>query len=409
VSNDNHINIVGAGPTGLFCSFLLLKSGYRVTLYDQMSGVAKKFLVAGNGGLNLTHSEKIEDFSKRYGENSERFLNLLKDFSNDDLRNWCKYLGFDTFVGTSGRVFPKEFKAAQLLSGWLKKLKSYPKFDLKLKTKLIDIEGSLLTFSSDKEFKVEADYIVLALGGSSWKKTGSDGLWVSVLNKLNLDVKPFGAINCGFETSWSDFFKSSFETFPIKNVVVHVGPHNVRSEMMITKYGVEGSAIYALSREIQNKLEQDESTVINLDLFPDISSEEILKKISVKRPKVSRSNHLRKALKLNSNTNTLIKDCISKEDYLDDKALSRILKSLPIKIENPRPIDEAISTSGGVSFSNLSEDFSLKTFPNIFIGGEMLDWDAPTGGYLLQGCFSIAYKISKSLENHIHSESNILS
>jgi uncharacterized flavoprotein (TIGR03862 family) len=394
-----HIHIIGAGPSGLFCSDLLLKAGYKVSLYDQMSGVGKKFLVAGNGGLNLTHSENKDDFSSRYGENQELFRELLNEFSNDDLRRWCKDLGVETFIGTSGRVFPENMKAAQLLSNWLKRLKENPNFDLHLKTKWIGFEKEdKILFKAENEFSVNCEVTIFSLGGASWKKTGSDGLWSEEFIKNEVSLRSFSAMNCGFETRWNDFFKKSFDVFPIKNIEISINDKSSKGEVMITQYGIEGGAVYAISREVQASLGTSEKTVLFLDLFPDLSVEDIKEKINRPKGKNSFSNHLRKVLKINSNTNTLIRECLNKENYTDLEKLSKHLKKLPIFITNPRPIDEAISTSGGVLMSEVNDDFKLINMKNTYVSGEMLDWDAPTGGYLLQGCFSIANRIVSSIK-----------
>lgn len=398
LNSQNHINIIGAGPSGLFCADLLLKAGYKVNLYDQMSGVGKKFLIAGNGGLNLTHSEGIESFSSRYGENNELFKKLLSEFSNDDLRKWCSELGVETFIGSSGRVFPTKMKAAELLFNWLKRLKNSSNFSLNLKTKWLGFgENGDLLFYQDKEIVVERSLTIFALGGASWKKTGSDGTWSDHFLKNDISLKPFSAMNCGFECDWSNFFKDSFETFPVKNISVSIGNFSSRGEVMLTQYGIEGGAIYAISREIQNALMVGHCEV-KLDLFPDLSSDDIAKKLLGPRGKNSISNHLRKALKINSNVNTLIKECVDKDTYTDLSELSKNLKQLKIKIYRSRPIDEAISTSGGVLLSEVDVDFKLIKQNDLYITGEMLDWDAPTGGYLLQGCFSISNRIVQAIK-----------
>ena len=397
-SSTTHINIIGAGPSGLFCSDLLLKAGYKVSLYDQMSGVGKKFLVAGNGGLNLTHSEEVESFSSRYGENKKLFKELLQEFSNSDLRKWCEELGVETFIGSSGRVFPKEMKAAQLLSKWVKRLKDNPNFSLHLKTKWIgfDYEDNLI-FHNEKEFLIDKDIAIFSLGGASWKKTGSDGSWSEHFIRNNIPLKPFSAMNCGFECGWSDFFKKSFDVFPIKNIKVSINNFTSRGEIMITEYGIEGGAVYAISREIQKLLILG-SVSIELDLFPDLSEDDIYKRLNKNKGKISTSNHLRKVLKISSNVNTLIRESLSKDVYTDFEKLSNALKKLPLSIIKARPIDEAISTRGGVLLSEVNRGFELKKSEGTYIGGEMLDWDAPTGGYLLQGCFSIANRIVESIK-----------
>ncbi|WP_127717189.1 NAD(P)-dependent oxidoreductase [Halobacteriovorax sp. HLS] len=394
-----HIHIIGAGPSGLFCSYLLLKSGFKVSLYDQMSGVGKKFLVAGNGGLNLTHSEKVGLFSKKYGENEQLFYSLLQDFSNIDLRSWCEEIGVETFVGSSGRVFPKEFKAAQLLSRWVSSLKDYPNFSLHLKTKFKSLTGNTLEFENqDKCFSVVSDRAIFCLGGASWSKTGSDGMWTNSFNLANEDIIPFRAMNCGFNSSWSTFFKDSFDTFPLKNISLSHQDLFTRGELMVTQYGIEGGAIYALSRSIQEELCSKDAVIVFLDLLPDLNVSEVHLKLDRKRSKDSMSNHLRKSFNFDGHTRTLIKELCSKETFSNMEALAKALKKLPIKIISARPLDEAISTSGGISLNSVDENFQAKKLSGVYFAGEMLNWDAPTGGYLLQGCFSIAYRIVQSIK-----------
>ncbi|PIK15227.1 TIGR03862 family flavoprotein [Halobacteriovorax sp. JY17] len=395
----NSVNIIGAGPSGLFCSYLLLKKGYKVSLYDQMGGVGKKFLVAGNGGLNLTHSEDLEIFVSRYGDNSKIFTELIGQFSPRDLRLWCDSLGVETFIGSSGRVFPKSLKAAELLSLWLKSLKENPNFSLNLKHKLIDIdlEGNLLFENTIGELKAKSDHTILCLGGGSWKKTGSDGLWTGYLKKLNLDLEEFRSMNCGFTVNWSNHFKEDFEDDYLKNIKVKFHKEVTSGEVMITKYGIEGGGVYALSSLIQGQIAERKTAIITLDLKPQLTEDEILEKINRPRKKNSLSNHLRKVLNLSKLSMKLLRELVSKDHFEDMAKLSKAIKNLPITLESARPLDEAISTSGGVRFSNLDKSLMLKGSKSIYLIGEMLDWEAPTGGYLLQGCFSMANFVSDEI------------
>ncbi len=393
------VNIVGAGPSGLFCSYLLIKAGMKVNLFDQMGGVGKKFLVAGNGGLNLTHSEDLEKFVTRYGEHSELFASLIGEFSPTDMREWCSSLGVETFVGSSGRVFPKKLKAADLLSKWLKFLKESPNFTLNLKHKLLsaDLEGNLKFESPDGEISSYADYTVLSLGGGSWKKTGSDGKWVDYLKNLKLDIKEFYSMNCGFTIDWSELFLEDFEDDYLKNIKVTYGDRTVAGEVMITKYGIEGGAIYAHSSQIQKDLLNHIKSKIYIDLKPQLSEESIVEKLSRPRKKNSMSNHLRKVLNLSKLNLKLLREVVSKEEFKDINYLAKSIKHLPLELVTSRPIDEAISTSGGVSFESMDDDLMIKGSRSIYLAGEMLDWEAPTGGYLLQGCFSMSHHVVNSI------------
>lgn len=394
------IVIVGAGPAGLFCAYELLKRGYAVDLYDQQTGVGKKFLVAGGGGLNLTHSEELDIFSGRYGKDKELFRELLEGFSPNDLRQWCQELEVETFIGTSGRIFPTQLKAAQILSNWLSALKSFSHFRLFLKHSLIELTAQKkLTFQHETELKsVDADFVILALGGASWERTGSDGKWKRVLESLNIEVKPFQPMNCGFEVAWSEIFKSKAQHTPLKNIVLHFEGHNVRAEMMITNYGVEGGAVYALSHLLRNKILDAGHAELTVDLKPDLTLEQVRERLKQPRAKKSFSTHLQKCLKLNKSAYNLWREVNPIQSELSESEVANSIKNLKIKLTATRPLSEAISTAGGVSFDELSSKFELHKIPGVFVVGEMLDFEAPTGGYLLQGCFSSAWRVINSFD-----------
>ncbi len=395
------IAIIGAGPAGLFSAYLLLKAGFEVALYDQSSGVAKKFLIAGNGGLNLTHSEDLDRFAKRYGKDEVLFRRLLHAFSPEDLRSWCQEIGIETFVGSSGRVFPKEMKAGKVVVNWLNSLKEYDQFSLHLKHRLKELRNGrhLVLEGTEGDVEVKADFIILALGGASWKKTGSDGEWKALLDGQGIEVKDFKAMNCGFEREWSSFFIQSVDRAPFKHVEISLHSHKAKGDLMITPYGVEGGVIYALSHLIRDEIEKHSKTTINVDLFPNLSREEILEKIENKPKKTSLSNYLRKALRLNKSGFILLKELLEPETFQDMDLLSKALKEIPLPLTGVRPLDEAISTSGGVGFNEVDDQFQVKKLPGLYAIGEMLDYEAPTGGYLLQGCFSSAYVACQSIIN----------
>ena len=394
------VTIVGGGVSGLFSAYVLLGAGFDVAVYEQTSGVAKKFLIAGNGGLNITHSEEVSVFASRYGQDEARFASLLEDFSPDDLRKWCEELGVETFVGTSGRVFPREMKAGTLFSAWLKHLKTYENFSLHTKHTLVNIskENELTFLHEGSEKKVKSETTILSLGGASWKSTGSDGLWTKALQPLGLELTPFTARNCGFNISWSSYFKEQFETAPLKNIALRFGGSEVKGEAMLTSYGIEGGAVYALSSLIVKQIERKNQAIVELDLKPSLTYEQVLKKISTDRKKNSLSNHLRKMLKLGSIEMKLLREVLTHEEMQNLETLATKVKRLPLVLLSERDIDEAISTAGGISFSNVDENLKLKQIDaSIYIAGEMLDWDAPTGGYLLQGCFSMAHRVVESI------------
>ncbi len=395
------VAIFGAGPAGLFCAYLLIQAGKKVALYDHQGGIGKKFLVAGHGGLNLTHSEDLTTFATRYGKSQDRFEKYLKSFSPEDLRAWCQELGVETFIGTSGRVFPVSMKSAEILFTWLEKLKSSSNFTLFLKHKLREVDFTQKKASildpEGRTLEVQADAFIFALGGASWSKTGSDGHWITLFERNSIECAPFLPMNCGFEKSWSPFFIDNIDRLPLKNIGLTHGKRKVLGELMLVPYGIEGTSVYALSREIRDELIQYKRATVYLDLKPDWDEEKILQLLKKRKNKVSKSAYLKKAFKFDRAINILLKEVLKDDQYEEDHILAHSLKNLPLKLENIRPIDEAISTSGGVLWKEVSEDLELKKFPRIFITGEMLDFDAPTGGYLLQGAFATAFVAAQAI------------
>ena len=424
---EKKVIIVGGGPTGLFAAYCLLEKGFSVDLYDQMSSVGKKFLVAGHGGLNLTHSEELTLFTSRYGKDAERFKPWLKNFSPIDLRQWCHQLGVETFIGTSGRIFPQKFKAGEMLLLWLKKLKENPHFNLYAKHRLIQIEKPKLNELKNKSLKATLIFdnqgqevsipivhnktaVLFALGGGSWSKTGSDGRWIKTFSDLGLKVSPFKSMNSGFECSWSSHFKNKAQFKPLKNISVLFQNKSSRGEILITPYGLEGGALYPLSGLLRDKLEQlqkinpELGVKLYLDLYPDLTENELVDRLKKPRGKNSLSNHLRKKIKLGPLGFSLLKETTSKEVFQDNNLLAHHLKQLPLDLLKIRPLEESISTSGGLNFHNLNNILMISSMPGFFVAGEMLDWEAPTGGYLLQGCFSTAYHASNGVLSYLSPE-----
>lgn len=396
------IAIFGAGPAGLYCASQLIKSDFQVTIYEKTSALAKKFLIAGSSGLNITHNEEFDKFISRYGKDREVFSELIKDFSPSDLRKWCKELGIETFVGTSQRIFPKTMTAAQILKSWKAELKKSPHLDIINNAEFINFspEKVPLCKINGKLSPINADYYLFALGGASWKSTGSTGEWLESFNDIGVETIPFQPMNCGFLVNWSEHFKDKIDNDHLKNIVLNFSKVNKRCEIMLTKYGIEGSGVYAFSREIRDQLSANKEAIIEIDLIPDLDIKEIEARLSKPRKKASFSTFLKKSLKLTKTEFILLKELTSAEEFKDSKTLAKKIKSLQIKVIGTRPMDEAISTSGGVSMSEVEENLSLKKYPHIFLMGEMLDWDAPTGGYLLQGCFSMAHRVSNALKSH---------
>jgi uncharacterized flavoprotein (TIGR03862 family) len=393
------VTIIGAGPAGLFCAYQLVKNGIQVEIFEATSGPCKKFLVAGSSGLNLTHSEELPNFIKRYGKDAETFENYLQDFGPTDLQKWCNDLGVETFVGTSGRVFPTKMSAAAMLKNWREEMMRSNLCEIHFSHKFIGLKDShtLIIENNSKQFEHKGNLIIFATGGASWKSTGSDGSWLSAFKKLGIETRDFLPMNCGFERSWSREFIEKVDNSPLKNVVIKYEERELRSECMLTTYGIEGTGIYALSNHIRDGIIKNGSASIYLDLRPDSAREQLLEKLSKSRGKNSLSNFLRKSIKLTQVESLLLRELLSKEEFNDMEILVQKLKNLEIRVNKTRPLDEAISTSGGVLMNEVNSDLQLKKHPHIYLCGEMLDWDAPTGGYLLQGCFSTAFRVIKTI------------
>jgi len=395
--------IIGAGPGGIFSAFLLLKQGHSVDLYDQSSGVGKKFLVAGKGGLNLTHSENIEIFASRYGKDKNLFVKLLQHFSPEDLVNWCNEIGVETFIGTSGRVFPKNITAREILIKLMNILNANECFNLYLEHRLLKINNDktlLIESIVDKRIKtIHSENIILSLGGASWKKTGSDGKWEKHFEGLGIKVHPFTPMNCGFERTWSEYFIKKIDRHPLKNIKIMFDKRNEIGEVMLTPFGIEGSGVYAVSNLIRDEIYSQGSAHLYLDLRPSIKIDELIKKIRNKDKKITLSNHLRKSINIDKKIFILLKEILNDYSLNCPERLAMSIKKLDIELFSPRPIDEAISTSGGVCFSELNDALELKKMPGMYIIGEMLDFEAPTGGYLLQGCFTTAFAAVTSIIN----------
>lgn len=360
----------------------LAAKGFQVIVYDHRPSPARKFLMAGRGGLNITHSEPLDQFLSRYGEAAEFLRPAIEHFTPQDLRDWCHDLGEDTFVGTSGRVFPKSFKASPLLRAWLSRLQSYG-----------------VTFHYNFEWTGQdlgADITILALGGASWPRLGSDAAWTKILTDKGIIINPFRPANSGFLSNWSDIFKNKFAGYPVKSITLTHGDNTTHSEMMITANGVEGGGIYALSKFIRNDIEQNQSTTLYIDFKPNIPQEKIEKMLNAPRGRDSFSNYLRKVLGLSPVMIGLLQEDRN-ITTLNRADLASRIKNYPLHLNGVADIDRAISSAGGIALHEVDENFQLKKLPNTYAIGEMLDWEAPTGGYLLQATFSMAVWVGKSL------------
>jgi uncharacterized flavoprotein (TIGR03862 family) len=388
--------VIGGGPAGLMSAEILAQSGFRVDLYDAMPSVGRKFLLAGVGGMNITHSEPFDAFLSRYGARAENIRPLLEALSPDALCEWIHGLGVETFVGSSGRVFPKDMKAAPLLRAWLHRLReSGVRFHVRHRWLDWDADGALRFASPRGELTVQADAVVLALGGGSWTKLGSDGAWVPLLARRAIDVAPLQPSNCGFdvENGWSEHLRSRFAGQPLKSVALRfadaVGTvHQREGELMLSDNGVEGSLVYALSAPLRDTISAKGSVTLELDLAPDKPLERVIAEVVHPRGSRSLSSHLQSRSGIKGAKMALLREMLSTEQLYDPVQLAHAMKSLPLALTHPRPLDEAISSAGGVRFEALDEHLMLRQLPGVFCAGEMLDWEAPTGGYLLTACFA---------------------
>jgi uncharacterized flavoprotein (TIGR03862 family) len=378
--------VIGAGPAGLSAAEVLAKAGIDVTLYERMASPARKLLMAGRGGLNLTHSEDWSRFVTRYGAQAERLEPFLDAFGPQALREWCAGLGEETFVGSSGRVFPKSFKASPLLRAWLRRLDALG-VKLRPRHEFRGFDGRAALFETPRgPKKVEADVVVLALGGASWPRLGADGNWVAPLAKAGLPSSPLRPANSGLLIDWSSLFREKFEGKPLKNIALRFGTKTARGECVVTRRGLEGGAVYALSSAVRERL-GDGGAEILLDLRPDTSEAELARKLTKPREKQSFSNFLRKTAHLDPLAIALLRE--SGPPPVEPEKLAARIKALPLAVRGVAGLERAISTAGGVLWDALDDKLMAKDFPGLFVAGEMLDWDAPTGGYLLTACFAL--------------------
>ena len=386
------VAVIGGGPAGLMAAEVLSASGAQVHVYDAMPSVGRKFLLAGRGGLNLTHSEPLDAFMSRFGERRAQLEPMLAQFGPQQVREWAVGLGIETFVGTSGRVFPTDMKAAPLLRAWLHRLRAAG-VQFHMRHRWVGDEAldpaSLRFATPSGEVTASADAVVLALGGASWARLGSDGAWAPWLQAKGVDVAPLQPANCGFDgAGWSEHFSSRFAGQPFKSVAISFtdshGRHFARKgEFVATATGIEGSLIYAASALLRDEIAEKGSATLLLDLLPDRSAEQVLAAVKHPRGARSLSSHLKSRLGLEGIKAGVLYEALSREAMHDPQQLASTIKAVPLKLVAARPIDEAISTAGGVRFDALDAQLMSKALPGVFVAGEMLDWEAPTGGYLL--------------------------
>jgi uncharacterized flavoprotein (TIGR03862 family) len=353
-----------------------------------MPSIGRKFLMAGKSGLNITHSESFEKFVARYGKHKDQVGKWLLEFSPDHLREWARGLGVETFVGTSGRVFPIGMKASPLLRAWINRLiASGVTFHLRHKLSGLHTDGSLHFITPDGNVTVKAYAVILALGGGSWRRLGSDGAWVDWLSQAGVKVEPLRPSNCGFDVAWSEVFKEKFDGSPIKSVVLSAGEFRQQGEFIVTKEGVEGGLVYSASAMLRDEIAMHGKAVMQLDLAPDKTEAQLMEKLSKPRGSRSMASHLEKTVGMKGVKAGLLREFVPKDEFTESR-LAFYIKNLPVTLIATRPLDEAISSAGGVTFESLDENLMLKNLPGVFCAGEMLDWEAPTGGYLLTACFA---------------------
>jgi uncharacterized flavoprotein (TIGR03862 family) len=391
------VAIIGGGPAGLMAAEVLSAAGHAVTVFEAMPTVARKLLMAGKSGLNITHAEDYDSFRHRFGDAEPRLRAALDDFTPDMLRDWAQGLGQETFVGTSGRVFPTIMKASPLLRAWLARLEAQG-VTIRTRHRWTGFSGDQLVFATPEgEVPVKADAVLLALGGASWPRLGSDAAWVPVLVAKGVALDPFRPANCGFDVDWSDVFRQRFAGEALKSVITISPAGAFQGEFVVTQHGVEGSVIYAHSAALRDRLEQAGKASLVVDLAPGRTVERLGLDLAKLGRKESFANRMRKAAGLSAVKVGLLREIFPDIAAMPDDFVAARIKHAEIPLLRPRPIAEAISSAGGVAWNGVDENYMLKNIPGLFAAGEMLDWEAPTGGYLLTACFATGKAAAKGI------------
>jgi len=398
------VAIIGGGPAGLMAAEHLSAAGFSVTVYEAMPTFGRKFLLAGKSGLNITHAEDFGRFSGRFSSSSSRMQPALDAFTPSNVRAWAQELGTETFVGTSGRVFPVAMKASPLLRAWLARLGNQGVV-LKTRHRWTGFEGGGFRFETvDGDLLIRPDAVILALGGASWPRLGSDAAWVPWLKAEGIAISEFQAANCGFDVKWSDVFVERFAGAPLKSVSTRSDAGTYQGEFVISKHGIEGSLVYAHSAVLRELINRDGKAALDVDLVPGRSFERLVRDLSRQDAKASFSNRLRKGAGLDGVKAALLRELIPDVNRMPPEDLARAIKALPIPLLRPRPIAEAISSAGGIAWDELDSGFMLERRPGLFAAGEMLDWEAPTGGYLLTACFATGLAAARGVEAYLKTE-----
>ncbi|NNM71150.1 TIGR03862 family flavoprotein [Enterovirga aerilata] len=383
------VAVIGAGPAGLIAAETLARAGMGVTVFDRMPSVGRKLLIAGRGGLNLTHGEPFERFVARYAEAAGRLRPALEAFPPERLRAWADGLGAETFIGSSGRVFPRAWKASPLLRAWLRRLDDLGvEFRLRHRWTGFGPAGELRFETPAGPASIRPDAAILALGGGSWPRLGSDGGWVSILQQAGVRIRDLVPANAGLRVAWSDRFLARFEGAPLKRIALAHGGRDIRGEANVTKAGLEGGAVYAVAGSVRDAVAQDGEATLRVDLRPDLPADALAKALSRERGKQSMASFLRKAAGLPPAAIGLMREGYGPALAADPPGLAAAIKAVPLRVVGTDSLDRAISSAGGILLDEIDEHFMLKRLPGIFAAGEMLDWEAPTGGYLLQACFA---------------------